>query len=404
MKNAQGTPGWLGAVNDRTAFSLLLEHGVLTRNRIGELSGLSKPTAAQIVTRLEEAGLIYEAAQISGGRGPNAAGYAAHTDRVLGVAVDVTPTAIHATVADARGTEYPVVTLPVVTLPVAQHPATRPAPGRSALSDIRAAIDAASLAAGTSPEAVQRLHIAVPGAVDPRSDELSFANKLPGWPRRGLRAHLEDGLARTVEIDNDANLAAIAERTRGAGIDSPGFALLWMGSGLGVSIDQGGSLIRGASGGAGEIGYLPVPRSAAELDPVAEDLQDLMGGTAVSRLLRSHGVQGRTLDDRLERFAEAPAAARSAALAELAPRIALGALPVLAVLDPGTIVLGGPIGAAGGRALADLVRTHIRRSSRWAPDVVATTVGAHPALRGAHDALVTDVRTSLLENITALSA
>ena len=53
-----GTPGWLRARNDRVALGLLLEHGPLTRNRIGELSGLSKPTAAQMVARLESAGLI----------------------------------------------------------------------------------------------------------------------------------------------------------------------------------------------------------------------------------------------------------------------------------------------------------------------------------------------------------
>ena len=53
-----GTPGWLRARNDRVALALLLEHGPLTRNRIGELSGLSKPTAAQMVARLESAGLI----------------------------------------------------------------------------------------------------------------------------------------------------------------------------------------------------------------------------------------------------------------------------------------------------------------------------------------------------------
>lgn len=393
-KNLQGTPGWLGAINDRTALALILEHGVLTRNRIGELSGLSKPTAAQIVSRLEEAGLIYEAAQISGGRGPNAAGYSVHTNRVLGVAVDITATAIRATVADVSGQEHPIVSLPVA----------RTGRDRTALGDIRSAIDAACEAASSDPSAVRRVLIGVQGSIDPRTDELSFADAMPGWPRRGLRAHLEDGLQRSVAIDNDANLAAIAERTRGAGVDSAGFALLWIGNGLGVSIDQNGGLLRGAAGGAGEIGYLPIPLTAARIDPAAQDLQDLMGGPAVSRLLRTSGVQGRTLEDRLERLVASTPDVRSAVLNELAPRIAHGVLPVLAVLDPGTVVLGGPTGASGGSQLAELVRTHIRRTSRWSPDVVATTVGAHPVLRGAHDALVADVRTSLLDDIITTSA
>ena len=41
----KGTPAWLRAQNDRTAFRLLLANGPLSRTQLGELSGLSKPTA-----------------------------------------------------------------------------------------------------------------------------------------------------------------------------------------------------------------------------------------------------------------------------------------------------------------------------------------------------------------------
>lgn len=395
-KSLQGTPSWLGAVNDRTALALLLDHGVLTRNRIGELSGLSKPTASQIVSRLEAAGLISVVGEISGGRGPNAASYSARTDRAYGVAVDVTGTSIRAAVVDAGGTDRPVV----------ERPAKRQGESRSALGDIEWAVSAASEAAGIDPALVRSIMIGVQGAVDPRTDELSFAEALPGWPRRGIRSGLEDSLQRTVTIENDVNLAAFAERTSGAGADSTGFALLWMGNGLGVAIDLGGSLMRGASGGAGEIGYLPVPAVAASIDPAATRLQDLMGGPAVSRVLRTSGIPGRTVDERFARFADAAAETpqREAAIAELAQRVAIGITPLVAIADPGTIVLGGPTGAAGGDALADAVRTHVRRSTRWSPDVVATGVPQHPVLRGARDRLVAEVRASLLDDVSSLSA
>src|SRR3954454_13365278 len=103
----RGTPGWLRETNDRAALALLLEHGVLTRNRIGELSGLSKPTASQIVSRLESAGLIHVVGEVSSGRGPNAVGYAARTDHAYGIAVDVTATSIRAALVDATGSEFP---------------------------------------------------------------------------------------------------------------------------------------------------------------------------------------------------------------------------------------------------------------------------------------------------------
>src|SRR5262245_29013984 len=53
-----GQPALLRAINDRAALELLVEHGPLSRAQIGRLTGLSKPTASQLLARLEEAGLV----------------------------------------------------------------------------------------------------------------------------------------------------------------------------------------------------------------------------------------------------------------------------------------------------------------------------------------------------------
>ena len=53
-----GTPSLLRGINDRAALDLLLEHGPLSRTRLGELTGLSKPTASQLLSRLADAGLV----------------------------------------------------------------------------------------------------------------------------------------------------------------------------------------------------------------------------------------------------------------------------------------------------------------------------------------------------------
>ena len=49
-----GTPSLLRAINDRAALELLLDRGPLTRAQLGELTGLSKVTASQLVERLED--------------------------------------------------------------------------------------------------------------------------------------------------------------------------------------------------------------------------------------------------------------------------------------------------------------------------------------------------------------
>ncbi|WP_028050540.1 ROK family transcriptional regulator [Cellulomonas sp. URHD0024] len=372
-----GTPGLLRAMNDRAALALLLEHGPLTRAQIGELTGLSKPTASQVVARLEQLDLIDVVGSVAAVRGPSAVTYGVRTHRAHAVAVDLRPHRVLSTLVDATGGEHPV----------AEVSLARTASERSAVGDISAAIQAACEAAGTTPDTVVAAAVGVQGAVDPRTDDLAFVGLMPGWPRKAVRPQLEDGLGLNVRIDNDVKLAAVAERVEGAGHEVDAFALLWIGDGLGLAVDLGGTLHRGAAGGAGEIGYLPVTG--------AKDLQDLVGGIAMGKLARAHGVRGRTLDSVLAELATHPA--KHAVLGELAERVAVGVIPVLAVLDPPVVVLGGPTGAAGGQTLADLVRGHIRRTTRWSPHISVSTVADHPVLRGARSVVGADLRSRLLD-------
>src|SRR5947208_2777311 len=68
---------------------------------------------------------------------------------------------------------------------------------------------------------------------------------------------LRDRLACPVVFDNDVNLAAIGEMTRGAGRGVRDFVMISIGTGLGMAVVLDGRLHRGVSGLAGEIGYLP---------------------------------------------------------------------------------------------------------------------------------------------------
>jgi predicted NBD/HSP70 family sugar kinase len=381
-----GTPGWLRARNDRVALSLLLVHGPLTRNRLGELSGVSKPTAAQMVSRLESAGLITVVGEASGSRGPNAVIYGVRADRVRGVAIDIGETSIAATVVEATGTQHPTAER------------TLDKDRRSPEVDVRTAVDAAIAAAGVDASTVRIVCIGVQAAVSDAGDSLSFTDTLPGWPEHGARGILERALGLDVVLENDVNLAAIAERAVGATADAGSFALLWLGEGLGVSVDLGGIVHRGAAGGAGEIGYLSVPREAAALSPDAEDLTDLLGGPAVIAIAHANGQHGASLPELLTGLGD-----NAKALAQLAPRIALGALPVLAVLDPEVVVLGGPTGIAGGAALAQLVHEQISLRSRWSPRVVATAVPTHPVLAGARELLLGELRDRLHSDVTSIT-
>ncbi|WP_350347448.1 ROK family transcriptional regulator [Agromyces sp. G08B096] len=376
-----GTPTWLRAHNDRTAFRLLLEHGPLTRAQLGELSGMSKPTAAQMIARLERVELIHAVGEVSGGRGPNAVSYGVRTDRVTGVAISVLAGAIEAVVVDAADADHPVVEVPAATA------------GRTPESDVLGAVEAACRAAGVDVDSVGLVVAGVQAAFDDEGDELSFTDTLPGWPQVGSRRRLERALGRTVLIENDVNLAAMAERSGGVATTASSFVLLWIGDGLGVGIDLGGVVHRGAAGGAGEVGYLEVARSATAIAPTANDLTDLLGGPAVAHLLGAE--EGTALAEVLPRLA-----GDAAALEAVADRVAYAVAPLLAVLDPAMIVLGGPTGRAGGTRLAELVGDRIDAAAHPKLVVRASGTGDQPVLLGARQLLVDRIRDRLEADIT----
>ncbi|MFC9561445.1 ROK family protein [Agromyces sp. NPDC056965] len=377
-----GTPTWLAARNDRTAFRLLLEHGPLTRSRLGELTGLSKPTASQMLARLERVGLIRPVGERSGGRGPNAITYGVRTDRITGVAISILDRAIQAVVVDAVDHDHPIV-----QIPTDGHE-------RSPEGDVRAAVQAACAEAGIDAATVSRVVIGVQAAFFVDGDELSFTDTMPGWPEVGARARIERELGLQVTIDNDVNLATMAERSSGAAQQASSFALFWMGDGLGVGLDLGGVVHRGASGGAGEIGYLAVPRTAQPLAPSANDFTDLLGGPAVARLL-GDGGSGETLAEVLPRLAH-----DDDALSALADRVILAVNPLLAILDPSMIVLGGPTGTAGGSRLAELVADRVDPAAHPKLAMRTSGTGAQPVLLGARQQLVEQIRDHLEADIS----
>ena len=363
-----GTPRLLRALNDRSALTLLLEHGPLTRTRLGELTGLSKPTSSQLLSRLESAGLVEPAGTTAGAPGPGAQIYRLNGRAALAAGVDVTPYSASAEIADLAGA---LLGRGTVDLP-------RAATARSPGTDVRAALDAAASDAGVDLREVRAVVVGAQGAHDPATDRLVYGGHMPRWSRPGLLAGLTTDLATAVWVENDVNLAAVAERA--AGLPHPGdcFALLWMGDGLGLAVHLGGVLHRGATGGAGEIGYMPVPHPERR-GTVA--LQELVGGPAVLRLARDHGLTARRPQDAVRLAADHPAG--PGFLQALAARVATGLATIVAVLDPDLVVVSGPVGRAGGTALRDRVQVELARISPLRPRIAVSAVAANPVLAGA---------------------
>ncbi|MEU8373661.1 ROK family transcriptional regulator [Micromonospora sp. NPDC048894] len=366
-----GTPRLLRALNDRAALELLLERGPLTRARLGELTGLSKVTASQLVERLEERGLVARVGEQAGGRGPNAQLYAVRPGSAYVVGVDVGAERVVAACADITG---------AVVSQVEQSTRDTDDP----VGVVHTAVVQAASRAGAHLDSVRRVVLGTPGLVDPTSGDITFAFNLPRW-HRGLLAALREDLHTPVVFENDVNLAAVAEAQSGAAQGMTDFVLVWVGAGVGLAIMLGGRLHHGSSGAAGEIGYLPVPGV-----PIPRDVsrrakpafQQLAGADAVRAVAREHGVDAPDAADAV-RTAIAAGTAGGPLLDELARRLALGVASTCVVLDPPLVVLAGEVGQAGGAALAERVQHEVAAITLVRPRVVPTGLTEEPILRGA---------------------
>ncbi|MFH9860825.1 ROK family transcriptional regulator [Streptomyces sp. NPDC017202] len=395
------SPSTARAINDRLALRLLQDEGPLTAGQLKQLTGLSRPTVADLVERLTASGLIEVVGEAGEQRrGPNARLYGIVADRAHLAALDVRTEGVAVLVSDLVGR-----VLAEASVPIGGDIGTGPAVEQAVTLVERAVKEAGA----------DRLHtvgIGAPGLIDPASGELRDSSGLPAWHRRLVAALQERLPTARVTVENETNLAALAEQREGVARDRDTFVLLWLGHGTGAAVVLDGTLRRGASGGTGEIGFLPVPGTTGL--PSATDCEggfhSLAGSAAVAALAREHGlgpapdpVPGEPEAAGLVRAAvarvdadagdgrDAPgsasdsdsAGASARFLDSLADRLAIGAASVVAVLDPGCVVLGGEVGRAGGEILAARVARRLRRMAPLPTQVRPSPLGGAAVLRGA---------------------
>ena len=390
-----GTPRMLRGINDRAALDLLLEHGPLSRTRLGELTGLSKPTASQLLGRLEAAGLVVASGSSRGGPGPRAQLYAVNPRAGHVAGLDVTPTRVRAAIADITGRV------------VGEHELRTPRrKGPDAVTDVVSALDGAATAAGLGTAELLRIAIGTPGAFDPDTRRLRYARHLPGWHDPDLLDRLGETTGVPVQVENDVNLAAVAELEvgRARGVDD--FVLLWVDEGLGAAVVIGGRLYGGATGGAGEVGFLPLPGTPLVRDVRrgnAGAFQELAGGPAVLALARSVGL----------RASSAPAAVRRALdtrgggdelLATLGHRLAVGIASLVAVLDPALVVLSGSVAQAGGERLRAVVAEEVASLAAGRPRLELADVREGPVLTGALHTALAAARDDVFDTVRHLAS
>jgi predicted NBD/HSP70 family sugar kinase len=228
--------------------------------------------------------------------------------------------------------------------------------------------------------------IGSPGVFEPVRRKLTLAETLPGWGRDGVIEALQETLDMNVSIENDVNVATVGEQLHGLGKDVSNFVFLHVGSGVGLGLVINGQLFRGATGAAGEVGYLPFWDRSTEPPPAKvrkrDELSATVGSDGVVAEARRLGMTGRLTARTIFTAARRNDPVAQQVVTTEAKRIALTIATVVPVIDPELVVLGGGIGR-NGDLLLEPVQAELRELSLFHPRVEASALGEDGPVLGA---------------------
>jgi len=360
---------------------LLRQHRRISRSGLAAVSSLSKPTVSDQVDALIAKGLVSEvgtgAASARGGKKPTLLELNAGYGRIL--CVDVGSELVRFALADLASARLYEFDRP-----------TNPAQGaRAVLRTIKRGVSNLLAYENGKQAKLQLISIAVPGIVDVRHGVVVETDNIFGWRDFHLGQELKAAFDLPLYMDNDVNMAAVAELNHGAAGTPNSFVLIRLDTGIGAGIVLDGKLYHGWNFAAGEIGHMVLDANAAA-GPASRRgyLESVVGGDRVRdrlrALRRNAGVNG-SVENHTADWAALAALAkdRNAAGRELFHEVVfhLGSAVanIAAAFDPGAVIL---LGAAFESLLDHLVQI-TRKLLPWPVDVRLSALGPDAALQGA---------------------
>ncbi|WP_412540095.1 ROK family transcriptional regulator [Longispora sp. K20-0274] len=377
-----------------TAVLTALRQAASATARVADLmttTGLSRPAVTRALADLREADLVEliadDATRV--GRPAQRARFCAELGHVAGV--DVGPHKVLVKIADLAGdvlTTHRVTTPPNAT-------------GPDVFALVSAALDQAVATAGLTPADLWAVCVGTPGIVDRERGEVRLAPSIPGWAGLPVVPELRDRLHCPVLIDNDVNLAVLAERWQGTAVGVGSLVFVQWGERIGTGLIIDGAPYRGAHAAAGELGFLdlglppndPTGRPAA--DEGTGPFERLVGAAAIHDLAVAmtagdrdpdlHAQLTRPGDRDITPLFTAAATGNRTAVAvidRVAARFAQGLSALILLLDPEQVVIGGGLSRAGDTLLAP-IRRHLAGRTLSAATLHASTLGEDAVALGA---------------------
>lgn len=367
----------LRRINAAAVINYAMTHGAFSATEIMEAIGLTRSTVLGICDELVTTGWIVELedARAAGtyAKGRPARRYRLDEEAGSVLAVDAGLHRVTVRLADLRGTSVSEASRDFSS----DSSATRQDEVAETVDDVLRA------ASGRHPLATV---LAVPAPVDdtggsPEGDDGFWRRMNPGF------AQVLGGLA-PVFVENDANLAALAERALGAGRDVQSFAVLLSSERFGAGIVLDGRLLRGARGGAGELRLLSLVKGVGSADGLAQVARGwvreaiIQGKVAPGTPLAGFTVEALTTSAIFEAAAEGDQVAKRI-VTRLGDRLARIAEVLVSLLDVERIIVAGGVATGSGPVIEQATRALEKSFYPPLPDIVPSGLGASIVVLGA---------------------
>ena len=229
--------------NTQLILRIIYDRGEISRADVARITGLTRSTVSDIVSKLINDGLVAETgfANSSGGKPPIMLSVSDNARYLIGI--DLANSEFRGAIVNLRGEIVSRVSMPI-----------NERDGDSALELVYTLVDKL-LAASDKP--IQGIGIGSPGLMDPVKGVVLKSVNLD-WDNMPLGELLEARYNLPVYIANDSQVAALAEFAFGSVEGSSNLLLVKIGRGVGSGIIINGQLYYGDNYGAGEIGHVVV--------------------------------------------------------------------------------------------------------------------------------------------------
>lgn len=391
------SPQLLRRMNSSAVMRFALQSSEFTAAEAMDATALTRSTVLGVCDDLVTAGWLEEIADSRAAgltvKGRPARRYRLREDAGIVVGIDAGENRFTVAVADLRGrvlTQRDSVLPPVTRRGV--DASVEPAAAAEGRRDLAARLIRETVhASGNAATDVLLAVFGVPAPVDsagysPKGDRDYWLTMNPGFDRA------LPGIA--VIVENDANLAAVAEQTHGGQVQLGNFATVLSGERLGAGVIVDGRLLRGARGGVGEMRFLEIVEGAGSAEGIgalARTWAQQAVQTGVETALRSGGTAAITAEDAFRAARDGDRLALDI-IDRLGVRLARVVVVLASLLDIDRIVIAGAIAGAVEPVLARARRVLDEDFPPPVPEIVASSLGRDVVVVGAVELALARIR------------